>query len=414
MKSHPRIIYQNVRKLFGVSDMPYRFKRGEVMSVLEVIENAFLLTEGDTIIDVGPMSEMPDQYDQIIDLDGKCILPAWCDSHTHIVFAAPREKEFVYRIKGMTYEEIGAKGGGILNSARKLQGLSEDELFDSSSQRLEEVMSTGTGAIEIKSGYGLTLESELKMLRVIQRLKEKYPIPIKATFLGAHAFPTEYKQDHESYLKLIINEMLPAIEAENLADYCDVFCDSGYYSPEETDRILKAARKHGLKPKIHANQLAVSGGVQVGVSNDAISVDHLERITDVEIDILRNSNTIPTALPSCSFFLNIPYAPARRMIDKGLGLAIATDFNPGSTPSGKMPFLISLACLKLKMLPEEAINAATINGACAMELEEKVGTISKGKLANFIITKEIPSLAYLPYAFGSDNIDQVILAGKKF
>jgi imidazolonepropionase len=341
------------------------------------------------------------------------ILPTWCDSHTHIVYAGNREGEFVDRINGLTYEEIAAKGGGILNSAKKLQQTSEEELYEQSSKRLEEIMELGTGAVEIQSGYGLTVDAELKMLRVIQKLKENYSIPIKVTFLGAHAFPTEYKQDKDAYVDLIINEMIPKIAKENLAEYIDVFCETGYFSVQQTERILEAGKKFGLTPKIHVNQFSIIGGVQAGVKYKALSVDHLEVMNDDDIHSLKNTSTMPVALPSCSYFLSIPYAPARKMIEAGLPLALATDYNPGSTPSGNMNFVVSTACIKMKMTPEEAINAATINGAYAMGLFNSHGSITKGKKANFIITKEIPSYGFLPYAFGSNLIDSVYINGKK-
>jgi imidazolonepropionase len=357
------------------------------------------------------MSECPATADTVLDATGRMVFPSWCDSHTHIVFAASREEEFVSRIKGLSYEEIAQQGGGILNSARRLQAASEDQLFEGAWERLQEVIGYGTGAIEIKSGYGLSLESELKMLRVIRRLRAVSPIPVKATFLGAHAVPAEYRERREDYIALIINEMLPAVAAEGLADYCDVFCDKGFFTVEETGRILQAAAQYGLQPKIHANELGYTGGVQAGIAAGAISVDHLEYTGDAEIEALLASTTLPTLLPSCAFFLGIPYGPARRMIDAGLPVVLATDYNPGSTPSGRMPFVISLACIKMKMLPEEAIQAATINGARAMELESSHGSIARGKVASFFITRPMPSLAYLPYAFGSDLVDTIVLNG---
>jgi imidazolonepropionase len=373
-----------------------------------------LLLENEKIAGFGPMSECPDRADEVIDATGRLVLPSWCDSHTHIVFAATREEEFVDRIRGLSYEEIAERGGGILNSARKLQAATEDELFGSAWQRLMEVIGMGTGAIEIKSGYGLTVESELKMLRVVRRLKEKSPIPVKATFLGAHAIPAEYKQNRGAYIDLIINEMLPKVAAEGLADYCDVFCDKGFYTPDETDLILKAGWKWGLKPKIHANELGLTGGVQAGIANQAISVDHLEYTSEIEIEALKNSNTLPTLLPGCAFFLGIPFAPARQMMDAGLPVVLASDFNPGSCPSGNMPFVVALACAKMKMLPEEAVNAATLNGARAMELEADYGTIAVGKIANVFITRPMLSLAGLPYAFGSNVVETVVLQGKRY
>lgn len=382
------------------------------MAELPQINQAYLLLEQDRIAAFGPMEKCPERADKILDASGRMVLPSWCDSHTHIVFAASREEEFVYRIQGLSYEEIARRGGGILNSAQRLQLTSEENLFASAWRRLQEVIRYGTGAIEIKSGYGLTVESELKMLRVIRRLKAVSPIPIKATFLGAHAIPTNYKHRRKEYVDLVVQQMLPKVAEEGLADYCDVFCDRGFFTVEETERILQAGWQYGLKPKIHANELDYSGGVQVGVANHAISVDHLEYTGDAEIQALRQSHTMPTLLPGCSFFLGIPYAPARRMIDAGLPVVLATDYNPGSAPSGRMAFVVSLACINMKMLPEEAINAATLNGARAMEQETEYGSIAVGKKANVFITKPIPSIAHIPYSFGSDPVETVILQGK--
>ncbi|MCL4136521.1 UNVERIFIED_CONTAM: hypothetical protein GTU68_036802 [Idotea baltica] len=340
------------------------------------------------------------------------VLPAWCDSHTHIVYAGNREGEFVDRINGLSYEDIAAKGGGILNSAKKLQDISENELYNQSAKRLEEVMALGTGAVEIKSGYGLTIEAELKMLRVIKKLAKAYSITTKATFLGAHAFPAAYKNNNEAYIDLIINEMLPKIAEEKLAEFIDVFCEKGYFSIKQTEKILKAAKKYGLIPKIHVNQFNSIGGVQLGVKYNALSIDHLEIMNNEDIEVLKNTKTMPVALPSCSYFLGIPYTPARNMIEAGLPLALASDYNPGSTPSGNMNFVISTACIKMKMTPEEAINAATLNAAYAMNLSETHGSITKGKKANLILTKEIPSYGFLPYAFGSHLIDTVFIDGE--
>lgn len=406
------LLIRNIKTLVQAETNPRPLVKGADMAVLPEISNAFLLIENDRIASFGAMERCPDRADQIVDAAGRMVFPSWCDSHTHLVFAASREEEFVDRIRGLTYEEIAQRGGGILNSARRLQQTSEDDLFESALLRLHEVIGYGTGAIEIKSGYGLTLESELKMLRVVKRLKAVSPIPIKATFLGAHAVPAEYKERRNDYIDLIINDMMPKVVEENLAEYCDVFCDRGFYTVAETDRILKAAARFGLKAKIHANELDYSGGVQVGVANGAISVDHLEYTGDAEIAALLEGDTLPTLLPSCAFFLGIPFAPARKMIDAGLPVVLATDFNPGSSPSGRMSLVVSLACLKMNMLPEEAINAATINGARAMELEARFGSIAVGKVANVFISTPIPSLAYLPYAFGSNLVDAVILQGK--
>jgi imidazolonepropionase len=389
--------------------------RREALSKLPIIENAYLITEDDRIAEYGRMqdlefsaSDFPDHFDAT----GRIAMPSWCDSHTHLVFTGSRENEFVDKINGLSYAEIAAKGGGILNSAKKLNEISEDELFNQSSKRLQEVIKLGTGAIEIKSGYGLTVQGEIKMLRVIQRLKKAFPIPIKGTFLGAHTFPAEYKENREGYIQLIIDEMLPIIAKEKLADYIDVFCETGFFTPEETERICNAGKAIGLKPKIHANQLNVSGGVQMGVKLNAVSVDHLESMDNDAINSLANSFTIGTLLPTAAFFLRMPYQPARQLIDAGCAIALASDYNPGSSPSGNMNFVVALSCIQMKMLPEEAINAATINGAYAMELEKEVGSITVGKKANLIITKEIPSLAYLPYSFGNNLIERVMLNGE--
>ena len=413
------ILIINIKGLVGIDDGNILKKSGAEMSQLTIIENAFLLLEDGKIKDFGSMNSSqfsvnsePSTDNKTIDATGKFVLPSFVDSHTHLVFAASREEEFVMRIKGKSYEEIAEAGGGILNSAKKLQAMSEDELFENALLRLNEMMSFGTGAVEIKSGYGLTVKDELKMLRVIKRLKKVSPITIKATFLGAHAIPPEYKQNRNGYIDLIIDEMLPQIAEEKLADYCDVFCDQGFFSVDETDKILNAASKFGLKAKIHGNELGQTGGVQVAVKNNALSVDHLEFAGDEEIDSLKNSETMPVALPNCSFFLGLPYAPARKMIDAGLPVCLATDYNPGSSPNPRMGFIVSLACTQMKLTPEEAINATTINGAFALELSKTHGSIAKGKVANVFITKQIPSLAYIPYSFGVDMVEQVIVGGK--
>ena len=406
------ILIKNIKTIYGIQTQPLSFKKGVAMSVVDTLENAFILTDNGKIVDFGPMYKSPERADEIVDASDRLVMPCWCDSHTHIVYAAPREGEYVDRLKGATYEEIAEKGGGILNSARKLQETTEEDLYLSAKSRLNEVISYGTGAIEIKSGYGLTIESELKMLRVIRKLKESSPATIKASFLGAHAIPAMYKENRHLYIDLLIHDMIPKVAGEGLADYCDVFCDKGFCTVEEKEKILKAASKYGLKAKIHANELAISGGVQIGISNHAISVDHLEAIGNEEIDALKHSNTIPTVLPSCSFFLNINYAPARKMIDEGLGIAMATDYNPGSSPSGNIPMLMALACNNMRILPAEAFNAVTINGACALELGESHGSVARGKVANLIITKPISSLDYMVYSFGSNHVDKVILGGK--
>lgn len=408
-----RTLIINIKELFQIREPQQLKVSGKEMGELPSLENAYLLIENNLIKAFGKMSDCPDEpVDLTINAEGKMVLPAWCDSHTHIVYAGGREQEFVDRINGLSYEEIARRGGGILNSARKLQETSEDDLLQQSEARLQEVMKVGTGAIEIKSGYGLTVEDEIKMLRVIRKLKEKSPASIKATFLGAHAFPTAFKDNPEAYVDLIIGEMLPRIAEEKLADYIDVFCESGYFSVAQTDRILQQGKQYGLVPKIHVNQFNAIGGVAVGVKNQALSVDHLEIMQEEDYEVLKNTPTMPVALPSCSYFLSIPYTPARAMINAGLPLALATDYNPGSTPSGNMNFVVATACIKLRMTPEEAINAATLNGAYAMGLSESLGSITIGKRANLIITKPISSIYQLPYAFGSNLIDQVIIEGQ--
>ncbi|OSZ77859.1 imidazolonepropionase [Chitinophagaceae bacterium IBVUCB2] len=394
--------------------------RGTALAQLPVIENAWLRIEDGIIADYGEMSAYQGSLSRqaqkknldTIDATGQFILPAWCDSHTHLVFAASREEEFVDKIKGLSYADIAAKGGGILNSANKLNAATEDELFNLAWKRLEEVSKLGTGAIEIKSGYGLTVEGELKMLRVIKKLKEKSALSIKSTFLGAHTYPTAFKENHQGYIDQIINEMLPVIAREKLADYIDVFCENGFFSAAETETICKAGMGYGLKPKIHANQLNLSGGTQIGVKLGAISVDHLETMDEDAIKSLAGSATIGTLLPTAAFFLRMPFQPARTLIDSGCAIALASDYNPGSSPSGNMNLVIAMSCIQMKMLPEEAINAATINGAYAMELQDEVGSISIGKQANLIFTKPISSIAYLPYAFGSNCIDKVMIKGE--
>lgn len=406
-------LFKNIKELIQVRDQHIDFISGADMKILPTIKNAFLVVEDGLISDYGHMNDCPKTtFDTIIDATGKMILPSWCDSHTHIVYAGNREGEFVDRINGLSYKDIANKGGGILNSAKTLQEASEDDLYNQSKIRLEEVMQLGTGAVEIKSGYGLTADAELKMLRVIKRLKENYPIEIKATFLGAHAVPKDYKNDKAAYLKMLIDDVMPIIASEKLAEYVDIFCETGYFSVEDTALILEAGKKHGLIPKIHVNQFNAIGGVQVGVKYQALSVDHLEIMRDEDITALQNTTTMPVALPSCSYFLSIPYTPARKMIDAGLPLALATDYNPGSTPSGNMNFVISTACIKMRMTPEEALNAATINGAYAMGLETQVGSITRGKLANLILTKPINSYYFIPYAFGNHQIERVFLKGE--
>jgi imidazolonepropionase len=411
-----RILIKNIKELVQVLEPQVKKLSGKEMANLSTIKDAWLAIEDDLIVGFGKMEDWEGISDwtnlEVIDATGKMVFPTWCDSHTHLVFAASREEEFVDRIKGLTYQEIAAKGGGILNSAKKLQTKTEEELYQDVLKRIQEIQQMGTGAVEIKSGYGLSVDAELKMLRVIKKLKQTSRMEIKATFLGAHAIPVEYKENRTAYIDLIINEMLPKIKEEQLADYIDVFCETNYYTVKETDSILAAGVKHGLTPKIHVNQFTSIGGIQVGIQHKARSVDHLEVMTEQDISDLTKSDVMPTLLPSCSFFLNIPYAPARELINRGLPIALATDFNPGSTPSGNMNFVLSLACINYKITPEEAINAATINAAYAMGLENTHGSITIGKKANFFITKEIPSIAFIPYYFGKNCIENVFINGK--
>lgn len=410
----PATIITNIKQLVNTRQQN-ELLRGEKLAELPSVENAYLVIENGIIAEYGEMDKLgwaDSSNDNLIDATGQMVLPAWCDSHTHLVFAASREEEFVDKLKGLSYAEIAARGGGILNSARKLNEASESELLRMAWARLHEVIQSGTGAIEIKSGYGLSVEGELKMLRVIKRLKETSPIPVKATFLGAHTYPSAFKNDHQGYIDLIINEMLPVIANENLADYIDVFCETGFFSPEETETICRVGISYGLKPKIHANQLNLSGGTQTGVKLGAVSVDHLETMDDDAIQALANSTTIGTLLPTAAFFLRMPFQPARKLIDAGCAIALATDFNPGSSPSGNMNLVIAMSCIQMKMLPEEAINAATINGAYAMELQDELGSITAGKKANLIFTKPVSSLAYIPYSFGTNLIDKVMISGE--
>lgn len=408
-----KTLITNIKELIQVREHTISKLQGAEMKELPSIKNAWLLIENEFIADFGSMDSLPTlEVDSKIDATGKIILPSWVDSHTHLVYAGNREQEFVDRINGLTYEEIANKGGGIINSAQKLQQTNEDSLYEQTVKRLKEVIQLGTGAIEIKSGYGLTLEAELKMLRVIKRLKEEFPITIKATFLGAHALPKEYKDNREAYIDEIVNVMIPKIAEEQLADYVDAFCEKGYFTVEDTIRVMEAGKKYGMSAKIHVNQFNAIGGIKAGVENSALSVDHLEVMNTEDIEALKGSETMPVALPSCSLFLSIPYTPAREMIDAGLPLALATDYNPGSTPSGNMNLVVSLACIKMRMTPEEAINAATINAAYAMGISETHGSITKRKKANLILTKEIPSYGFLPYSFGSNHIENVFLEGQ--
>lgn len=413
-----RLIY-NIKQLVNVRGST-RLLRGSELAELPCMDDAWVLVEGDRIARYGRMTEMPQSVEAMIggrderavDATGCLVLPAWCDSHTHLVYAGSREGEFVDKIRGLSYEEIAARGGGILNSARQVAAASEDELFNDAWRRIQELIRLGTGAIEIKSGYGLTVEGELKMLRVIKRLKQAWSIPVKATFLGAHSYPTEYRDDHDGYIRLITEEMLPVIAREGLADYIDVFCERGFFSVEETERILRAGLKYGLQPKIHANQLHLSGGVETGVRLGAISVDHLETVDPGAIAALAGSDTIGTLLPTAAFFLRMPFQPARALLDAGCAIALASDYNPGSSPSGNMNLVVAMSCIQMRMLPEEAINAATLNGAYAMSLGDEVGSITIGKLANLIITQPVPSVAFLSYSFGSNLIGQVMIRGE--
>ncbi|MBX2826593.1 MAG: imidazolonepropionase [Flavobacteriaceae bacterium] len=407
-----KLLLTNIKELLQIRDSTIQKVSGSDMSHLPSLKNAWLLFEDEVISDFGNMDSCPKAMDsQKIDCTGKMVLPTWCDSHTHLVYAGNREQEFVDRINGLSYQEIAVKGGGILNSAKKLQATSEEDLYKQSAKRLEEVMALGTGALEIKSGYGLTTEAELKMLRVAKQLEKQYPITIKTTFLGAHAVPAAYKDNKDGYLDLVCDEMIPKVADEGLATYVDIFCEEGYFTVADTHRVLAAGKKHGLIPKIHVNQFHAIGGVAAGVEHHALSVDHLEVLTPEDIEVLKESDTMPVALPSCSFFLGIPYTPGRELINANLPLALATDYNPGSTPSGNMNFVVATACIKMRLTPEEAINAATINGAYAMGISSTHGSITQGKSANVIITKDIPSIGYLPYAFGSNLIDKVIING---
>ena len=411
-----KILIKNIKQLVQVEESPHLKVVGKDMKNLPCINEAWLALENDKIVGFGKMEDWEGISDwtnlTIIDATDKLVLPCWCDSHTHIVYAGSREGEFVDRINGLTYEEIFKKGGGILNSAKKLKDATEDELVESALLRLNEIMLQGTGAVEIKSGYGLSVESELKMLRVIKKLKTLSPLTIKATFLGAHAVPLKYKDRKEDYIKLLINEIMPVIAKEQLADYCDVFCEQNYFTKEETIEILTAGKKHGMTPKVHAEQLSNFGGTSAGIEVAAISVDHLEFVGDKEIEALLNSETMPTILPGAAFFLSLPFPPARKMIDAGLPVAVASDYNPGSSPSGNMNLMISLCCIQYKMTPEEAINAATINSAYAMDLSKTHGSIAIGKQANVFITKEIPNYSFIPYSFGSNLIETVIINGQ--
>lgn len=406
------LLIKNIKELIGVEQDPPAFKAGKDLAVVHKIPNAWLKIVNGRIHQFGTMDHCPEEKGEELDASGKLLMPSFCDSHTHLVYAGSRELEYRDKILGLSYEEIAKRGGGILNSAELLRKSSEEELYLAARQRIDEIIAQGTGAVEIKSGYGLNTESELKMLRVIKKLKQSTPLEIKATFLGAHAVPKEYKGRQSEYVDLVIQEMLPRVVEEGLADFVDVFCDRGFFTRDETDRILTAASDLGLPAKIHANELDYSGGIQVGVKHGARSVDHLEFTGDAEIASLKGSGTMPTVLPGAAFFLGMPWAPVREMISKGLPIALASDYNPGSSPSGDMKFIWSLACICLRMLPEEAFNSITLNAAYAMDLSTELGTISCGKRANLILTKEVPTLEYLPYAYGSHLIDSTILNGK--
>lgn len=413
-----KLLVTNIAFLAGIQPTDKLRLEGKEMARLETIANAFLYVEDGRIHSYGAMSDLPTcnlpSAVQQIDAKGGSVLPSWCDSHTHIVFAGSREQEFVDKIRGLSYAEIAKRGGGILNSADKLHDMSEDELYQQAMRRVDEVIRKGTGCIEIKSGYGLNTADELKMLRVIKRIKETTSLKVVATFLGAHAVSREYAGRQSEYVNLVIREMIPAVAKENLAEYIDVFCDTGFFTPEETARILEAGAKYGMRGKIHADELASSGGVEVGVKHNALSVDHLESMTAETIETLRGSETMPTALPGTSFFLNMPFALGRKVIDEGLPLAVASDYNPGSTPSGDMKFVISLACIKMRLLPAEAINAGTMNSAYAMGLSKDYGSITKGKVANFYITKPIPSVDFIPYAYTTPIVDRIFLRGEEY
>lgn len=408
-----RTLITNIKSLVQVEDTAREAVCGKDMAEVKTIENAYLLIEDDKIANFGTMDTLSENADLTIDAKQRFVLPSFCDSHTHLVYAGSREIEYIDKIRGLSYEEIAKRGGGILNSAKRLQEASEDELFEDAMQRLEEIISYGTGAVEIKSGYGLTTEAELKMLRVIRRLKEASPLTIKANFLGAHGVPLEYRGRQGDFVNLVIDEMIPQVAKENLAEFIDVFCDTGFFTVEETARMLESGTKHGLVPKIHANELDYSGGIEVGVKYGALSVDHLECVGEKEIATLKTSKTMPTILPGAAFFLNMPYSPARKMIEAGLPVAMASDFNPGSSPSGNMQMVLTFACVNYRLTPQEAINATTINSAYAMGISRTHGSIAKGKQANFYITKDIPTIEYIPYYYGTNKVERTFLNGKQ-
>lgn len=411
-----KLIVKNIGILAGIDTHGKERLRGKEMKLYETLEKAWLTVEDGRFAEYGTMDSLPefDNETLVVDARGGAVMPSWCDSHTHIVYAGSREQEFVDKIRGLSYAEIARRGGGILNSADNLHKLTEDQLYEQAMSRAREVIRKGTGAIEIKSGYGLNTEDELKMLRVIRRIKETTPLKVMATFLGAHAVGREYAGRQSEYVDLVINEMIPEVARQDLADFVDVFCDEGFFTPEETSRILEAAAKYDIRPKIHADELAASGGTKVGVDHQALSIDHLEAMTEKEIAQLDGSDTMPTCLPGTSFFLNMPFAPARKMIESGLAVAVASDYNPGSTPSGDMKFIVSLACIKMRLLPEEALNAATLNSAAAMGISDEYGSIRRGKVANFFITEPIPDVAYIPYQYTRPTIKRVFLRGAEY
>ena len=407
------MLVKNIGTIVGIDESGRTRVSGKAMGEITMLENAWLLTDGTRIKDYGTMDSVPAEGKyEVIDARSGWLFPSFCDSHTHIVYAGSREKEFLDKINGLSYEEIAKRGGGILNSADRLHDTTEDELYRQAMERIDEIVAMGTGLVEIKSGYGLTLEDELKILRVIRRIRENAPLEVRTTFLGAHAVGRAYKGRQSEYVEHVCNDMIPAVAKESLADYVDVFCDRGFFTPEESARIIETGARYGLRAKIHANELAVSGGVEIGVAHNALSVDHLESMGDEQIEALRGSETMPTTLPGCAFFLGITYPPARKMIDAGLAVALASDFNPGTAPSGNMRFVVSLASIKMKMTPAEALNAATLNSACAMGESKEFGSITRGKMANFYITKPLPSLAFMPYAHQTPIIERVVLKGK--
>ena len=409
-----RMLVKNIKELVQVEREPRERAEGEAMGRLATVKDAYLAVEDGRVAAFGPMAGLPEQtFDREEDASGRMVFPCFCDSHTHIVYAGSREREYCDKIRGLSYEEIARRGGGILNSALRVQQASEEELYEGAMERLAQMAAYGSGAVEVKSGYGMTVEAELKMLRVVRRMKEHSPLTLKATLLGAHGVPMEYRGRQGEYVDLVVREMIPAAAAEGLADYVDVFCDRGFFTPEETDRMLEAGARYGLRPKIHANELACSGGVQVAVKWNALSCDHLEHVGEAEIEALRGTATMPTVLPGAAFFLNMPYAPVRQMIDAGLGVAMASDCNPGSSPSANMQLVLSMACINYRMLPEEAINAVTLNSAYAMGVSGELGSIAVGKQANFFITKPIPSYEYMPYSYGENKVERVFIGGRR-